>query len=300
MKSSVILILFCLLILSSCDNNTAPERYNDFSHYLSGVLECGSYIERDNPIRIGITKGITEATWDTLPVSEAEVRLQEIFGGEIVQEIYLMWDAIARGYVDEYQQMLIAESRIYRIEVNLPDGSFLTAETVVPASINVYADSLVCEDSAFSDFPEDDEWLQLPLSSANAEHPLQIGTQNNDEFNLYVEIYCLEEFWEAEYTYPEDIAYPKTTEEYMGDSRQYPRRNMSYYMYQPQNFIVSYNSYQSAILFYGRTEISVYSIDSNLLNYLYKIDGFTAGGIDGGIGIFGSRSGKKLYTQVIR
>ena len=94
--------------------------------------------------------------------------------------------------------------------------------------------------------------------------------------------------------------YPRNEAEYMSGLCKYLRRNMNYYMYQPENYMISLNSYESSLLFYGRTKISVYSIDSNYLNYLYKSDGYTHGGVVGGIGVFGSKSGKVLYTKVMQ
>ncbi len=301
MKSSIILLLISVLLLASCSENTAPDRNLAQSYYICGILEEGNYIDADHAIKIGKTQEIENAQWDQLTVSDALVTLYEKQGEEITNNVILEWNAEARGYIDTSQIVLIRENLIYRLEVILPQGETMSAETAVPLRISVYGDSLVSDEPAFGDYPADDQWSELQLTSANTDHPVQIGTQNDDEFNLYTEIYCLEEYWEAEYTYPEDEnTFPQDEKEYMGSVQQFPRRNISYFMYQPVNGIVNYNCYQSSILFYGRTEVSVYSIDSNFLNYLYSSDGYVAGGIAGGIGVFGSISGKKLYTRVIK
>ncbi len=301
MKNLKNLLLISVLLLIACSENTTPDRNSVQSYYITGILEEGSYIDAERAIKIGRTQEIENAECDLLSISEALVTLYEKLDDEIMNSVILEWNVEARGYIDRYQNIMITENRIYRLEVLLPMGDMMSAETTVPLRIDVYADSLVSEESAFGDYPADDQWSELQLSMANSEHPIQIGTQNDEEFNLYTEIYCLEEYWEAEYTYPEeDNVFPLDEKEYMGSVQQYPRRNLSYFMYQPVNGIVNYNCYQSSILFYGRTEVSVYSIDSNYLNYLYKSDGYTAGGIVGGIGVLGSRSGKKLYTRVIK
>lgn len=301
MNRSMNILLLGVLILAACGENTSGTRYSDFGYYLSGILEEGTFVGADNAIVVGKTQDLDDIVWSMLHLANAEVILEEYWQGELLQTIALSWNETARGYVDAQQEMRIKAKHCYKLLVTLDSGEMLRAETVVPKTIAVYADSLVSAQPAFSDYPLDDNWHQLPLAGANASHPLQIGTETDEEFNLYTEFYCLESYDEAEYTYPpEDNDYPQDEREYMGDSRQYPRRNMSYYMYQPENNLVSYNTYESSILFYGRMEVCVYSIDSNYLNYLYKDDGYLHGGINGGIGIFGSKCGKKLYTRVVK
>ena len=299
MKNFIILALVSILLLISCSDNTAPRRYSELSYYLCGILEAGYFVDTDHPILFGKTRDISMMDSE-IEIENAEINLYEISDDQIIQSVNLVWDESADGYIDQDGQLLIIAGSKYRIEVSY-NNTQISGETTVPLEIAVFGDSLVNEIPAWNDYPEDDQWSELKLDEANTNHPIQIGTQNNEEFNLLTEFYCLEEYWEAEYTYPpEDNDFPQDAQEYMGDVHQYPRRNMGYYMYQPENLIVDFNSYQSSLLFYGKTEVSVYSIDSNYLKYLYKSDGYTQGGIIGGIGIFGSKSGEKLYTRVIK
>jgi len=299
MKKFIILALISIFLLIACSDNTAPRRYSELSYYLCGILEAGYYVDTDHPILFGKTKDISMMDSE-IAIEDAEINLYEITDDQITQSVNLQWNASANGYIDQDGQLPINAGSTYRIEVNY-NNTQIYGETTVPSEISVYGDSLVSEIPAWNDYPSDDQWSELKLEKANSIHPIQIGTRNNEEFNLLTEFYCLEEYWEAEYTYPPaDNDFPEDAQEYMGDVRQYPRRNMGYYMYQPDNLMVDFNSYQSSLLFYGKTELSVYSIDNNYLKYLYKSDGYTQGGIIGGIGIFGSKSGKKLYTRVIK
>jgi len=299
MKKFIILALISIFLLIACSDNTAPRRYSELSYYLCGILEAGYYVDTDHPILFGKTKDISMMDSE-IAIEDAEINLYEITDDQITQSVNLQWNASANGYIDQDGQLPINAGSTYRIEVNY-NNTQIYGETTVPSEISVYGDSLVSEIPAWNDYPSDDQWSELKLEKANSIHPIQIGTRNNEEFNLLTEFYCLEEYWEAEYTYPPaDNDFPEDAQEYMGDVRQYPRRNMGYYMYQPDNLMVDFNSYQSSLLFYGKTEVSVYSIDNNYLKYLYKSDGYTQGGIIGGIGIFGSKSGKKLYTRVIK
>jgi hypothetical protein len=295
------LLMLSIVLISACGDNTASLRYKEMGNFLSGILEEGEYIDSSRAIKIGKTQSLEYLDWELLSCQEAEVRLEEYWQNTKTDSILLQWNGEARGYVDQHQQLKITAGRLYRIKVILPDGNEMTAETTVPRHIEVPGDSLTATEPAFGDYPSDGEWLELALENANQQHPLQVAVNDDAEFNLYLEFYCLEEYQNAEYTYPPgDNDFPVDENEYMGDSRQYPRRNISYYMYQPENGIVNINSYQSSILFYGRTQIGVYSIDSNYLQYLYKSDGYTAGGVVGGIGIFGSSTGKMLYSRVIK
>ncbi|MDP8211508.1 MAG: hypothetical protein RAO94_03225 [Candidatus Stygibacter australis] len=301
MKNFIILALISIFLLIACSDNTAPRRYSELSYYLCGILEAGYYVDTDHTILLGKTMGISSLMDTTLSVTDAEIVLMELADSQIRQSVILVWDAAAGGYIDLNEELLIKTGLEYRIEASLSENIQLSGETIVPNQISVFGDSIVSDIPAWSDYPDDGQWPELILEEVNSNHPIQIGTLDNQEFNLLTEFYCLEEYWNAEYTYPpEDNDFPVDNQEYMGDVHQYPRRNLGYYMYQPDNFMVNFNSYQSSLLFYGKTEASVYSIDSNYLKYLYKSDGYTAGGIIGGIGVFGSKCGKKLYTRIIK
>ena len=57
--------------------------------------------------------------------------------------------------------------------------------------------------------------------------------------------------------------------------------------------------FESNLLFFGRYRISVFHVDENYYRYLYKPEGYNFGGVEQGIGYFGSRSGQSIYTRVI-
>jgi hypothetical protein len=196
--------------------------------------------------------------------------------------------------------MLISEEYRYHLRIVTITGQIIEAETTVPKAINVLGDSEMANQAwAFTEPAE--EWLSLLIDTANSEHPVQIDTYGDEEINLYTEFWCYEDYFDAEYIYPaDDNDYPADEEEYMGSPQQYPRRSLGYYMYQPENGLINFNSYQTQMKFYGRTRLEVYSIDDNFLNYLYKSEGYMAGGIQGGIGVFGSKCGSKLYTRVVK
>ncbi|MCF7913438.1 MAG: hypothetical protein K9M99_13000 [Candidatus Cloacimonetes bacterium] len=302
MKNMWIIIITGAFLLSSCSENTSGSRYPESSYYVSCVLEAQSYVDADKAVKLGSTMDIENARWDLLPVSTAQVTITEFSPAGLQTAIVeLVWNDEARGYIDEDHEMLIRPEYCYHLQIVTIDGKLIEADTSVPMAINVLGDSQCNPAPAWAFDEPADDWLSLPADIADSQHPVQIVTQNDEEFNLYTEFWCYEDYTEAEYIYPEDDQnFPADDEEYMGSSQQYPRRSMSFYMYQPENRLVNYNSYQGQMKFYGRTRMEVYSIDDNYINYLYKSEGYMSGGIKGGIGVFGSRCGRKLYTRVVK
>jgi hypothetical protein len=302
MKNMWIMIITGAMLLSSCSENVSEKRYTDSFYYVSCVLAAQNYIDGEQAVMLGSTLDIENAQWDMLPVRTATVTITEYTPDGIENQVVeLLWNNESRGYIDEDHELLIKEECAYHLRIVTIEGEILEADTTVPKAIVVLGDSQISESPAWAFEEPTEEWLSLPAEIADSEHPVQIATDDNEEFNLYTEFWCYEDYLDAEYIYPEnDHDFPDDEEEYMGSVQQYPRRSMGFYMYQPENGIVNFNSYQGQMKFYGRTRLEVYSIDDNYLNYLYKSEGYMAGGIQGGIGIFGSKYGRKLYTRVVK
>lgn len=299
MKRETFYAILAIVMLTSCSDMTSGSRYNESSYYVSGLLKAGEYIIGENAVKFGQTQDIEDADWEALPDPTAEVHVKESASdGSITGEISLIWDANVRGYIDQEEEMPVKAGYTYKLEIYKNGNIVVSASTTVPEMINVLGDQPAGTEPVWDESSDTDK--ELELEQADSKHPVIIETQSDAEFNLYSEFWCFEDYQEAEYTYPEDNEYPADEEEYMGDTRQYPRRNMGYYMYQPENGVLEFNNYQSSIMFYGKTRLRLYSIDTNYLSYLYKADGYAHGGIEGGIGVFGSYCGKELYTIVIK
>jgi len=296
------LLLASTLFLISCSENTSGMRYENGSHYVSCILKAGAYIDGEQTVKLGKTIDIENAQWDMLPDSTASITVKEFYPDSTAgMEVNLSWNGEMRGYIDENGAMQIIEEHRYVMDITTIDGHILRAETTVPKAIEVLGDSEISLNPAWAFEVVDDNWQELELETADSEHPVQISTQDDEEFNLYTEVWHLEKWEDAEYTYLEDgHEYPDDNEEYMGTTQQYPRRNIGYYMYQPENGILNFNSYQGSLMFYGRVVMKVYAIDDNYLSYLYRADGYEYGGIEGGIGVFGSSCGDELYTKVVK
>ena len=58
--------------------------------------------------------------------------------------------------------------------------------------------------------------------------------------------------------------------------------------------------YSSMIVFYGSYTMQVLAIDENYTNYLFSEYPVYSGGIEGGLGVFASVTGKKYHLNVMK
>jgi len=297
MKKYIVLICAALLI-SSCTDFTSPERYTEESYYLTGILRAGETVSFNNPIIIGKTIPVEGGTFDDLLIFDASVMVYEMSqDNTLLDSVALVFqvNSIGRfGYIDPIGNMIIEYENKYRIEAMIDTTDLIWAETTIPKSITVQPDSGYTTDPSVSIWPE------MVFEDIDLEHPIIIETQDNNTFNLYCGFYCLEEWQDAEYIFPfGDQTNPEEEEDYESEADGSPRRTNTFYIFQPTENLINFSFYQYAFNFYGRYEVTVSSIDSNYLNYLYKPEGFNHGGINGGVGYFGSAVSRVMYTKVV-
>lgn len=299
------IILFCAaLLITSCIDFTAPERFTEESYYLTGILKAGKYVDFDNPIIIGKTIPVEGGTFDDLFIGNANVMLFEMnVLGEIQDSTELSSFEVASGvyfYIDLLENLIIQPEMNYKIEALIDSTDLVWAETEVPKTVQVVADSLVTNNSGYTTNPNPSVWPEMVYDSIDLDHPIQIVTQDNETFNLHAEFYCLEEWYDAEYIFAmEEDTYPEDEEEYESQADGSPRKTTTFYIFQPTDNLVNFSFYQYAFNFYGRYQVTVNSIDDNYLNYLYKPEGYNHGGIHGGVGYFGSAISHVMYTKVM-
>jgi len=299
-----ILLISVLLLLSSCIDFTSSERFTDESYYLTGILRAGETVNFDNPIIIGKTIPVEGGSFDDLLIFDASVMLYELNpDSTIVDSTSLTFQVNPFGqigYIDAAGNKIINPESIYLIEAIIDTIDLVWAKTTIPKLIQVVADSLVTTNSGYTTDPNVSEWPEMIFEDIDLEHPIQIVTQDNDTFNLYAGFYCLEEWQNAEYIFPfGDQNYPEEEEDYESEADGSPRKTSMFYIFQPTDNLINFSFYQYAFNFYGRYEVSVSSIDDNYLNYLYKPEGYNHGGINGGVGYFGSAVSHVMYTNVV-
>lgn len=298
MKKYIILILVGLA-LTSCLDFTSPDRYTKQLYYLTGLLNQGSTINLQNPILIGKTIPAEGASLAELFIMDADVKVYEYNrDNQLTAFVHLDFildsEAEKAGYVDLEEMLQIQSGFRYEIIAVVSGQDTLSASTIVPELITVLPDP-----SGYTDDPEAEPYPEMVYDYIDRDHPIQIQTETNDVFPLYAEFYCLEEWYIAEWVRPFDSDNPEDEEEYESTSNGWPRKIVSFYPFQPENNLVNYQFYQSAFAFYGRYQVTINAMDDNYYQYLYKPEGYNHGGINGGIGYFGSVSGKKMYTNIV-
>lgn len=300
--------MFCVaLLIISCTEFTAPERYTEMSYYLTGILKAGKTVDFENPIIVGKTTSVENVSFGDFFVNGADVTIFEMDNtGTILDSINLscipipLLEDTLFIYVDVNAYLLIEPELTYRIEAIIDTTSFLWAETIVPKTVQIVADSLVTQNSGYTTDPNPPIWPEMVFDSIDLDHPIQIITQDDGSFNLHAEFYCLEEWYDAEYVFAmEEDTFPEDEEEYESEADGSPRKTTTFYIFQPTDNMINFSFYQYAFNFYGRYKVTVSSIDDNYLNYLYRPEGFNHGGINGGVGYFGSAVSHVMYTKVI-
>lgn len=293
-----IILTFITFLLVSCIDFTAPQRYKEAEYYLTGLLHQNEYVSLENPVMFGKTIATNGASLDDVILPEAQIKLYEIdWNQNIVDSTELVFsfnpfvpDEI--GFIDQNQHLKIKNHFSYQI-IAVYDQDTLRAETYVPDSIFIHDNSGYTADTLATG------WTEMIFDTIEEDHPLIIETPNNDVINLQVEFYCLEEWYNAEYIFPFGDDFPEDEEEYENEADGGPRKTTIFYTFQPENNLINFGFYQYAFNFYGRYRVKVKSVDVNYLNYLYKPEGYNYGGINGGIGYFGSASCFTLYTKII-
>jgi hypothetical protein len=287
-----IIILLVLAVLFGCDDFTSEQRYKDEYFIITGLLYEGEPIK---DIFVGKTISPGDSYFDLI-IPDADVVIKQYNGDELLQTIPLTFEF---GFYQDNGFNEISTDYIYRIEAQIGDV-LVSAETEVPASIDILPDEAFTFDENTPDFPE------LIHATADSEHPIIIQTANESAVSMMFEFYCLEEFADApQYIYSfGNHNTPDTPEEYESPADGSPRELEFYGNYLPVleddgNYYITEQSYSGPFVFYGDYQITIYSLSGNYYNYLYKPDGYTHGGINNGFGYFGAVSGRPIYTEVV-
>ena len=117
-----------------------------------------------------------------------------------------------------------------------------------------------------------------------------------------LDVYCMERWEDARYINPfGDHDRPEDFDEYGGANRE-PRHIFAYFRIknverEKDRFRVSF--YSAMMAFYGTYEVQLLAIDDNYYNYLYREHPEESGGIEGGIGVFGSAVRQRYIVKVV-
>lgn len=177
----------------------------------------------------------------------------------------------------------------YHLRVEISGESPITATTTTPWPFEVFSEPRALPDS-------------MEHSAIADSFPIHIDCANEEQIFL-VDAYCLEDWPDAEYIEAfGSNENPQDYDEYGGDNGE-PRHIAPYFRVkglERENEHYRLGWYGDLMVFYGEYDINVLSIDDNFYNYLYRDHPELSGGIEGGIGVFGSACRAKWRVKVTK
>ncbi len=284
-----LLILISLIFtLSTCDKDPASPDYQK-EIVIFGFLWGDRYLTADHAIMVNYTRPIQgEYSLEGAAISNAVVTITDDSTGEVTT----LKESDRPGFYCN-ENLLIKPKTSYTLNVQA-DGKQVSATTTVPPELILETD--------------------LRTDSVNYVYPKNLGFEKpvfleceNDEQMIYVDMYCNEHYTSAEIISPfrEDHKFPESQEEYEGGDNGEPRHLSAFMMLKdlrtdffPGEYVVFW--YASMIVFYGSNTMQILAIDDNYHNYLYREHPVLSGGVDGGIGVFGSVCGEQFHLMVMK
>ena len=298
-----IVIILWVLSASGCIELTSGKRYQNDYIVVAGALIAGKPITMENPIFIGRTIDIDNFYLERMVLPDLLVYIENVktaekqflsYSDNISDSLYNQ-PILNIGYYDLSDSFIIDHLTKYRIVAKIGADS-VWAETSVP-------DSFVVE---FSEFFTADVHSVFPAISYNELvdlEPLQIIVNKKEEMTIQVEYYCLQE-WETAYWVFADKSdqTPQSALEYENIISGYPRKKVVTNTYLPEfiddKYTILLPIAQNDFLFYGEYRIRISIVDDNISDYKNNKSGFYSGGINNGIGYFGSIATFDVFTNI--
>lgn len=277
---TIVGIVLSQLLMTGCDESPAkPDFDPDISIF--GFLWGGESLSEEHAILITYTQP-PEAYYDinAAAVKDAEMTLMDVTSGT-AYPLTANEDNPAYFYNSD---LVIQPNTTYQLSV-VTDELTATATTLVPPAITLETE--LNPDAVNNEFHE----------NLGYEKPVYISCSNQNQL-IMVDMYCNEEWNTAEYIYPftEYDKNPGSREEYDGGRNAEPRH---IYAIVPYNLLVAPDFedqhtvfwYASMIVFYGSNTLQIMAIDDNYHHYLTDEHPELSGGVENGIGCFGSVCG---------
>ncbi|NQT26194.1 DUF4249 family protein [candidate division KSB1 bacterium] len=292
MKSYIIFligIMVSLLIMTGCDESPAkPEFDPDISIF--GFLWGGEPLSADHAILITHTQP-PDAYYNLnkAAIRNAEITLTDIAAGT---SYTLSSDEDNPAYYYN-ADVIIQPNTSYELSVTTEEET-ATATTTVPHSMTL--ESELDEENV-----NDETHVDLGY-----EKPIYIDCPVDVQL-IMVDMYCNESWENAEYIYPfhDNHKYPDEQSEYDGGANGEPRHIMAlvpYNLLKAPDFENRHTIfwYASMIVFYGSNTMQVMAIDDNYHNFLMDEHPVLSGGVENGIGCFGSVCGENYELNILK
>jgi hypothetical protein len=269
------------LLLSGCGGTpTKPEYVERIA--VSASLYVGETVSNANAILLTRTRPVDEYyDADEAAIQGAIVTLRA--------DDTALDDTLRMAAPGRYANpaVVIRPHTTYHLKVQV-GGATITASTTTPIAFEVLRVPRVVPDV-------------MRQSAIADSFPLVVSCGDPEQVFL-VDVYCLEEYQNASYVYRIGTAeHPKDYAEYGGDSGE-PRHISTYFRLKDlgageAGYRISF--YGDMMAFYGEYLVGVFSIDQNYYNYLYRDHPELSGGINGGIGVFGSACRRQYHVKTV-
>lgn len=280
-------VIGMLLFMGCAKNPEAPVYEKQITVF--GYLWGNRPLNADHPILIAHTRPIDEYyELEKAAIPNAEVTITETSSGTQ----FTLADTPQKPGFYFNDSLIIQPKHTYRLEVNVA-GEIVSAATTVPPMLHLTTG--LNADSVNRVYPK----------NISKTYPIFMESESPDQIVL-VDMYCNETFENAEYINPFfGQERPGNREEYDGGVDGEPRHIMGMGRLRemtsddfPGSYVVDW--YSSMIVFYGSNTMQVLAIDDNYHNYLYREHPERSGGVEGGIGVFGSLCGEDYELMVLK
>jgi hypothetical protein len=313
-----LIIITMSLMLSGCSDFVSPERFTKQHYTVNAILKAGQPISFDNPVWIGKSTSLSNLNSAELFVNNAVVKMIQTSVAKDTMSFYLSpvqfpipdSDRIVTFYIDPSEHIIMPEYT-YRIEVTVPGyDKLIYAETTVPKAAQLVPNFNYTPPAGqgFTTDP-DDSTTFIKYPEVDLHYPVTLKVDGSQSVNYMVELFCLEEFsTDLEFTtvflgqeHPTADMEPNY---YQMSGESIRRINIMSKFISKQhtdgNWYVSMTDYRQAFVFYGRYQVTAYIMDDNYFKYKFMPEGYYYGGVTNALGCFGSVSGGKLYTKIVK
>ena len=290
MKHAYKFVLIGITVLSvvySCNENPAKPDYQK-EICVFGYLWGNERLTDDHAIMITFSQPIT----DYYDLTDAAVTGAVVTITDPDSVVYVLNDTWRPGFYFN-DSLLIKPKTTYSIRVEI-NGEIVTASTTVPPLLTINTEL------------RKDSINYVARENLGYEKPIYLDCELEDQIIL-VDMFCNEDYENAEYIKPfnDEHKFPDNQEEYDGGNNGEPRHIQAIVPYKdlvsdefPGQYVVYW--YHSMIVFYGSNTMQALAIDDNYHNFLYTEHPEFNGGINGGIGVFGSVCGENFELMVLK
>ena len=284
----ILMVSLMIGIFIGCDKNpTGPEFQKEI--VIHGFLWANKYVDTDHAIMVNYTSPIDNSyNINDAAIQDAVVTLKNHSTGEDVQ---LKTVPHRPGFYFN-EEVLIQPNKTYSIKVET-GGKTTSATTTVPPELILTTDL------------EKDNINRVYREDLGVKKPVELKCENEEQI-IYVDMFCNESWENAEFIDnfgPHDK--PEDREQYDQGKNSQPRHIEAFMRmkdlktdFYPGDYVVFW--YHSMIIFYGSNTMQIMAIDDNYHNFLHKEHPELNGGVNGGIGVFGSVCGEDFDFLVIK